>query len=241
MVASLQFGLGSEYDCHVYAIRCPEGLVLIDSGSGWQMERMMGAIRTEFPGEQIQGVLLTHAHADHGGGASRLQKETGCAVYSPPECAEAIRTGDEEFNGLREARELGIYPADMRLTPCDSVESYSDGRPLRIAGQTFLPIHVRGHSDDAYCIFSEVDGRRTLFSGDVVFYGAVLGVINRHDSGMNGYRADLPKLAELDVEALLPGHGLFTLRGGQRHIDLAIEQTRRGIVPRQIGQGDLIF
>jgi glyoxylase-like metal-dependent hydrolase (beta-lactamase superfamily II) len=241
LVASLQFGLGSEYDCHVYAIRCPEGLVLIDSGSGWQMDRMMETVHAEFPGDAIVGIVLTHAHADHGGGAARLQRETGCKVFASPESSEAIRTGDEEFNGLREARELGIYPADLRLMPCDSVLSYSDGQPLGVAGQTFLPIHVRGHSDDAYCILTEVDGMRALFSGDVVFYGAVLGVINRPDSGMNGYRADLPKLGGLGIDGLFPGHGLFTVRGGQKHIDLAIEQAKRGFVPRQIGQGDLIF
>jgi hypothetical protein len=40
---------------------------------------------------------------------------------------------------------------------------------------------------------------------------------------------------------MFPGRGLFTLRDGQRHIDCAIEQLGRNFLPRQIGQGDVIF
>ena len=58
---------------------------------------------------------------------------------------------------------------------------------------------------------------------------------------MKGYRADLSKLRGLGVEGLFPGHGLFTLRDGQRHIDLAIEECQKGFLPRQIGQADIIF
>jgi hypothetical protein len=34
---------------------------------------------------------------------------------------------------------------------------------------------------------------------------------------------------------------LFTLSGGQRHLDCAVEQVRKGFLGRQIGQGDLFF
>jgi hypothetical protein len=58
---------------------------------------------------------------------------------------------------------------------------------------------------------------------------------------MQGYRSDLPRLAGLKVDMLLPGHGLFTLKRGQEHLDLAIEKSRQGFLPRLIGQGDAIF
>ena len=77
-----------------------------------------------------------------------------------------------------------------------------------------------------------MDGQKWLFSGDVVFYGGILGVINFEGSGMGGYRADLHKLRGLAVEGVAAGHGLFTVRGGQRHIDTAIEQAGKGFVPQ---------
>src|SRR5207253_1977789 len=82
------------------------------------------------------------------------------------------------------------------------------------AGVEFTAIHVRGHSRDAHCYLARAGGRTWLFSGDVVFYGGVLGLINADGSGMEGYRADIDKLAGLGVEGLFPGHGLFTLCGG---------------------------
>ncbi|PYV28541.1 MAG: hypothetical protein DMG24_01840 [Acidobacteria bacterium] len=54
-------------------------------------------------------------------------------------------------------------------------------------------------------MLTEVDGQKWLFSGDVVFYGGILGVINFEGSGKGAYRADLHKLRGLAVEGLLPG------------------------------------
>ena len=34
LVASFQFGVSGYFDCHVYAVRGPAGIVLIDAGAG---------------------------------------------------------------------------------------------------------------------------------------------------------------------------------------------------------------
>lgn len=139
------------------------------------------------------------------------------------------------------ARAAGGYPPDMTIHPCPVAATYRDGQTVDLCGITFHPRQVRGHSNDSFVFQLSMDGASILLSADVVFYGGILGVVNTPDSGMRGYREDLPQLAGLAVDALLPAHGLFTLRGGQRHIDLAIEQTRCGFLPRLIGQGDRIF
>ena len=136
---------------------------------------------------------------------------------------------------------MGGYPADLRLPPCPVAAIYPSDEPIDICGLSLTPIPVRGHSPDSYVFLCNLDGLRTLFSADVVFYGGVLGLINVDGSDLAGYRADLPKLADLGVEALLPAHGMFTLRFGQRHIDTAIAQLKKGFVPRMVGQGDLIL
>ena len=241
LVASLQFGIGCGYDSHVYALRTDEGVILIDSGSGYATTALLKEVRQCWPDSTIRAVILTHAHPDHACGAAGLSSSTGCSVFSPDISLAAIRQGDEHATGLAEARDQGVYPLDLRMLPCPTAEAYVDGNPFLIDGQEFRPIRVRGHSEDSHCLVTQLAGRRLLFAGDTLFYGGVLGVINRHDSGMQGYRSDLAKLGGLDVDALLPGHGLFTLTNGQRHIDQAIEQKGRGFLPRQIGQMDLIF
>lgn len=66
-------------------------------------------------------------------------------------------------------------------------------------------------------------------------------MINSPDSPLQSYREDMPKLRGLEVDVWLPGHGLFTLAGGQRHIDVAQQEMDKGFAPRCIGQGDLLF
>jgi glyoxylase-like metal-dependent hydrolase (beta-lactamase superfamily II) len=241
LVASLQFGIGSRYDCHVYALRTGDDVILIDTGAGCETDALLTEVNRCWPQAQVAAAILTHSHPDHACGASGLADRTSCSIYAPSTSVEAIREGDERATGLADARECGVYPKDVRLLPCPSAQAYTEGQALSICGQEFRPIRVRGHSDDSHCLATDVAGVRMLFAGDVLFYGAVLGVINHHDSGMSGYRSDLVKLAGLDIDALLPGHGLFTLRDGQKHIDKAIELVNKGFLPRQIGQMEVIF
>lgn len=48
------------------------------------------------------------------------------------------------------------------------------------------------------------------------------------------YRESIPKLANLEVDALLPGHFGFCLNGGQRHINKAIESFKSLSLPTSI-------
>ncbi|HLY59630.1 MAG TPA: MBL fold metallo-hydrolase [Terriglobia bacterium] len=241
LVGSLQFGISGPLDCHVYALQGPAGVVLIDGGAGTHTDQMLANLSADFGTEAVETIAITHCHLDHCGGAASFRANTHCRVITPEHSSVALERADDVSTGLRAARERGIYPADYRFSPCPVDRRVRDGEEFEAAGLRFTAIHVRGHSRDSFCFLTEVDGQRWLFTGDVVFYGGVLGVINFEDSGMSGYRADLHKLKGLAVEGLFPGHGLFTLRGGQRHIDSAIEQVGKGFMPRQIGQGDLIF
>jgi glyoxylase-like metal-dependent hydrolase (beta-lactamase superfamily II) len=241
LVGSFQFGLAGPLDCSVYALHGPEGLVLIDSGAGTHSDALLANLHEDLGDAPLHSVILTHSHADHAAGAASLKQRTGCRVLAPAISAETIVTANEEANGLAAARIAGVYPADFRMRPCPVDHAFDDAECLAAGGITFRAIHVRGHSTDAFCLLTQMGGANWLFSGDVIFYGGILGVINSAGSDMAGYRADLGKLGGLEIDGLFPGHGLFTLRGGQAHIDCAIEQSRNGFLARQIGQGDLIF
>ena len=241
MIGSLQYGLSGPMDCHVYAVRGPEGMVLIDSGAGTHTETLLSNVREEFGREPVKALVLTHGHLDHCGGAAALRKATGCIVITSELTKPIIEAGDEDASGLRAAKAQGTYPAAMQLSPCAVGISVADGAQFEAAGIAFRAIHVRGHSRDSFCYLARIDGRESIFAGDVVFYGGVLGVINVEGSGMDGYRSDLHKLQGLGVEGFFPGHGMFAITAGQRHIDKAIEQINKGFMPRQVGQGELLF
>ncbi|MGA8103637.1 MAG: MBL fold metallo-hydrolase [Candidatus Acidiferrales bacterium] len=240
-MASFQYGISGPLDCHVYALRGPAGIVLVDSGAGTHTNALLANLRSDLDSDHVETLLVTHGHLDHCGGAASIRSKTKCRVITTKYTRRILEQGDEEVSGLRLARSQGVYPPDFRFTPCEVDKSFSDGEQFEAGGLPWKVIRVRGHSEDSSCFLTEIDGGPALFSADVIFYGGVLGVINAEGSGMSGYRADLRKLSNLGVEALFPGHGLFTLRGGQRHIDVALEQLKKGFIPRQIGQLDLIF
>lgn len=241
LVGSRQFGLSSRYDCHIYALRSAAGVLLIDAGSGLEHDQVMANLRAEFDDLSRGTILLTHRHPDHMCGTARLAGELGWPVAASIYTAPMLAAGDEEACGLTGAQAKGGYPAELRLPACPVALTFDDGQALELEGFRIRSIRVRGHSDDSFAYLFEQDGKRCLVSGDIVFYGGVVGMINTPDSSLHGYREDLPKLAGLGIDVLLPGHGLFTLAGGQRHIDVAQQELDKGFVPRCIGQGDLIF
>jgi hydroxyacylglutathione hydrolase len=241
LVGSRQFGLSSEYDCHIYALRGISGVLLIDAGSGLGRDRVLANLREEFDDLSAGAILLTHKHPDHAAGAAGLSQALGWPVYGSQLTRAIVEQGDNELSGLSGAQAHGGYPRDLSFEPCPVAGAFGDGDTLCLAGFAMQAIQVRGHSDDSFAFLFEQGGARVLICGDILFYGGVLGVINTEDSGMQGYRADLGKLADLKVDVLLPGHGLFTLQNGQRHIDAAIAETKKGFVPRLVGQGDWIF
>lgn len=236
LAGSGQYGLSSRFDCSIWALRGDEGVVLIDAGSGEATEEILATVEADL-NAPVVAALLTHSHADHARGLRSLRDRTGCRICVPEPSREAVETGDDVLTGLRTAREMGVYPENFGALACPVDETLRDGVEAIVAGLRFLPLHVRGHSQDHFCYLHD----RMLFSGDAVFYGGVLGLINADGSDMAGYRADFGKLAGLDFDGLYPGHGLFTTRAGVRHIQAAAGVLRKGSLGRQIGQWDLIF
>lgn len=241
IVGSAQFGLSSPYDCHVYAVRGPAGIVLIDAGSGLGTSQIAQRLDQDFPGEKVVALLLTHAHVDHSGGAAAIGERYQCPVFTSSMTASILQAADEERSGLRRARESGGYPFDLHMEPCTVDNIYRDGENFEVAGLVFQPLRIRGHSQDSHCLLAEVNDSRVCFSGDTVFYGGILGVINSWDSNLQDYHADLLKLQDRSIEMLFPGHGIFTLKAGQRHLDAAIQSLKGGFLSQQIGQGSVIF
>lgn len=241
LIGSLQFGISGPLDCHVWAIRGGDGVVVVDAGGGTHTERILANLAADFGEAPVVALVLTHSHPDHCFGAAAIAEAAGCRVFAPEPSREILETGDAVRCGLRLAQQRGVYPADFQFRACKVDRAFRDGDTIEPGGLRITTLRVRGHSQDSFCLLLETGGERWLFSGDAVFYGGVLGVTNIEGSGMEGYRADLPKLAGLGVDAFLPGHGLFTMREGQRHIDAAIGQAAKNFMPRQIGQWDLLF
>ncbi len=141
-----------------FAVRGPEGCLMIDAGAGDAWHRTLGRLpeamlAAGLSPEAVTDVALTHTHIDHLGG---LVTRSGEAAFPQ---AGRIFVAVEELAAFRaEPRMLALMP---RLVPLEQ----GDG-PMRGVTAINAPGHSPGHM--AFL----VDGRLLIW-GDLVHHAAV--------------------------------------------------------------------
>lgn len=231
LVGSEQFAISHPLDCNCYLIDGGSQLGLIDTGVGLGADEIYDNIRAAgFNPDRLTHILITHSHVGHWGGASRLRQRTGARVWTHTVGAPKMADITED-PGIRLNIKFGRYPGSFLPEACTADETLADGQTIQIGDVAVRSILVRGHTTDSLCFLFDADGRRALATGDVVFYGGKIGLLNLEGCSFEDYRTDIHKLAGLDIDMLLPGHGVFTVRRGQRHIDRAIYKLSDFVLP----------
>ncbi len=233
LVGSGHYGLSHEFDCSIYVVDCGDQLVLIDSGAGCDVGSIIENIENDGLDPQlISTILLTHSHADHAGGASELKNKFNCLVYISDIESGFLGSGDKKALKLDVAIRSGLYAPDYEFNPCSPDRSLKDGDKIEINNFFFESLVVPGHSEGSICFKAALPEGMTLFTGDVVFAQGVIGLLNCDGSDLSVYRENIHKLAGLDIDLLFPGHHVFVLSEGQKHIDQAIEALGKIGIPR---------
>ncbi len=224
--------LSNPYDCHVYLVDGGGPLALIDAGVGLEPELILANVRAAgFDPAAIETIALTHAHADHGGGAGTLHELTGAEVLAPGPAATWLRKADEEAISLPNARAGGTYPSNYRLAPCPSATSIAAGDSIQVGEARLTAIATPGHARVHLSYLLEGDDRLGLFGGDVVFQGGKILLLSTPDCSIQDLAATMRRLGELDFEALYPGHAGISLRRGRQHVDAALRVFEGEEVP----------
>ena len=171
---------------------------------------------------QVMGILLTHVHADHAGGARALSEALGAEVFASEAESVQLAQGTDETLGLARAKHSGVYPADYQF-PHHRATVVADGWHVETDNWRLRAVVAPGHSIGSTSYVLEGASGRDLFSGDTVFWGGKLGLLNCWGSSPEAYRDSFGRLAELQITGLYPGHFLFAVSDGQRHLDDAVE------------------
>lgn len=234
LIASGKLGVSLTHplDCNAYAVSCGGEYWLIDAGVGRETDRILDELRRDGIGpEAVAGLLLTHYHLDHAGGARELHDRLDIPVLAGAETARALEAGDEEAISLAAAKRAGGYPSDYAFRACPISRVLSDGEVMTIQNTAIRVIHTPGHSRDMVSYLIERDGCSMLFPGDTVFHGGLASLQATHDCDTVAYAESLRRLHGCSFEKMFPGHGLWSLSEANRHLDSAMKYVDRLLLP----------
>lgn len=180
------------------------GDVLIDAARRWDT----GRIRRQTADRELSMLALTHVHPDHQGAAKAICEERGIPLACHVDDVDAM----EGRRAIQEAHRN--HPVNRLIRALWEGPPYKVDRPFRegerIAG--FEVIHAPGHARGEVIFWRPAD--RVAICGDVLrnisYATGRFGVreppeIFTYDVAEN--RRSIRKLADLEPELTLPGHG----------------------------------
>lgn len=198
-------------DSHVYVVGEPssQDLSLIDAGLMGKGDYKIDSIRKMgIRLEDIKRIIMTHTHLDHIGCLSEIREQIPWAeLWVHVEEAEPLEQGDERtvygmemFRGMCQMQ-YGLKPGAFTFQVNQKLQGEEK---LVIGGMDWEVLHIPGHSPGCIGLYHRT--KKILIPGDVVYADYAIGRFDLHGADGSELNSSLMRLAELEVEILLPGH-----------------------------------
>jgi glyoxylase-like metal-dependent hydrolase (beta-lactamase superfamily II) len=226
------FGLTHPSDCHAYLIDGGDAAALIDAGAGVEPGPTLARIAaTGVPRERVRHLFVTHAHADHAGGAAALRERLGTEVACSPEVAAILRAGDETRASVDVGKAQGGYAPDYVYRATDVDLELQDRQRIRVGEVEIEVVAAPGHAIGHVVFLVHQPDRTDLFTGDTLLFGGRIILQDTWDCDLLAHLATVRRLGELRFEGLFPGHRTVSVSDGERHVRAAIAALDRGAIP----------
>ncbi len=222
-------------DAHVYLVGMPssQDLSLVDVGLIGKANGKIESLRKMgIELKDIKRVIMTHTHLDHIGCLSEILKRIpGVELWIHKLEAEPLEKGDERtiygmdaFKTMCQAQ-YGLKPGVFRFQVHHKLEG---GESLNIGGMDWEVIHIPGHSMGSIALYHRL--KRILIPGDVIYADYAIGRFDLHGANASDLKKSLLRLANLEVDLLLPGHNQIVKKLPKDYIQKTARQWESYLV-----------
>lgn len=230
---------------NAYVVKGEDRTLLVDTGMGRPvcMEAMRSALGELGVDPEETQFFITHHHGDHFGLLPGLLTDRSTVFISEREAAQIQRivTGKilDDVAGFIALTGFPEKDLSKLIPPGTGVEYNSrdawpfsfihDGDVIEAGPYRFTCLQTPGHSAGHICLYDP--GARILFSGDHVLHGITPGIQLRSDreNPLQEYLDSLDRLIRLDVDLVLPGHGIIFTNWKERIGEIMEHHRKRAL------------
>lgn len=193
-------------NCSVFGDEATREALVIDPGD--EIEEIMEIVRRH--GLTVKGIVVTHAHIDHIGGAKKMHDLTGAPVH--------LNENDMELYGTLEMQAAWIGVEPPTRGPIDV--AMKDGDRLVVGAAQGNVLHTPGHTQGSVSLYFPLAEGKLLFAGDTLFQSSIGRTDLPGGNSRQIFASIKDKLLVLPEETIVvPGHGPLTTIGRERQFN----------------------
>ena len=203
---------GYDISSNIYVV-VGDYLTIIDPGNDYTA--FVQLFEMGYKPTDIKKIVITHGHFEHAMGTLELFRYP--SIKDKPNIEIIMsESGPESFRNL--VTEFGCTLTDVK-----------NGDILDLGGFELRVVHTPGHTMDSLCFYH--NPTKSIFTGDTVIPYAVASPDEIAGGRADYYLLSLKILLGMEIDHLLPGHGMPVAKEGKR----VIEGSYAGAIKQIIG------